>query len=120
MTCLQIQKGENIDTENWEMFYASIEGFNYEPGYIYSISVKETELAEDEVPADGSSIKYELVEVLEKSQDPLLALHDIYIVQEILGTAIQGDSLTKVPTMEIFVSERRIAGQTVAITTSLP
>jgi heat shock protein HslJ len=110
MTCLQIQKGENIDTENWEMFYASIEGFNYEPGYIYSISVKETELAEDEVPADGSSIKFELVEVLEKSQDPLLALHDIYIVQEILGTAIQGDSLTKVPTMEIFVSERRIAG----------
>lgn len=110
MNCLQIQKGENIGSENWDLFYSSIEGFDYEPGYIYSIAVKETQLPENEVPADGSSIKYELIEVLVKIQDPLLALHDIYIVQEILGTKVEGDSLTKVPTMEIFVSERRIAG----------
>ena len=108
--CLQIQKEKNIGTDTWEMFYSSIEGFEYEPGYVYTISVKETQLPADEVPADGSSIKYELIEVLEKSQDPLLVLHDIYIVQEIMGTVIQGDSLTKVPTMEIFVSERRISG----------
>lgn len=110
MSCLQVQKGENIGSENWEMFYASIEGFEYEPGYTYSISVKEIELPIGEVPADGSSIKYELVEVLEKTQDPLLALHDIYVVQEIKGTVVLGDALTKVPTMEIVVSERRIAG----------
>lgn len=110
MSCLQVQKGENIGSKNWEMFYSSIEGFEYEPGYLYSISVKEIELPEEEVPADGSSIKYELVEVLEKTQDPLLALHDIYVVQEIKGTVVLGDSLTKSPTMEIFVSERRIAG----------
>ena len=61
MSCLQVQKGENIGSENWEMFYASIEGFEYEPGYTYSISVKEIELPIGEVPADGSSIKYELV-----------------------------------------------------------
>ncbi len=108
--CLQIQKGENINSDTWEMFYSNIEGFKYEPGYIYSISVKEIQLPVDEVPADGSSIKYELIEVLEKTQDLLLALHDIYNVQEIKGSEIQEDSLTKVPTMEIFVSERRISG----------
>ncbi|MEJ2003809.1 MAG: DUF4377 domain-containing protein [Cyclobacteriaceae bacterium] len=61
--CLQVKRSEDGD---WENFYARIEGFNFEPGFLYKIRVKETELPANQVPADASSIRYELVEELEK------------------------------------------------------
>ena len=65
-TCLLVQEGNMIGTENWEYFYYvdSIEGFTYEPGYVYSLIVKKTEI--ENPPADGSSIRYELVRVVSK------------------------------------------------------
>ena len=110
MSCLQVQKGDSIGTNSWEYFYSPIEGFNYEPGNIYTISVKQTQLPKSQIPADGSSLKFELIEVLDKAQDPLLALNDVYVVIEILGSEITKDTLSKTPTMEIFVSERRVTG----------
>lgn len=66
MKCLQIQKGETYQPDTWELFYANIKGFNYEEGYIYKLLVKEEQLAAQNVPADGSSISYVLVEMVEK------------------------------------------------------
>ncbi len=65
-TCLLVQEGNMIGTENWEYFYFvdSIEGFNYEPGYVYALEVKKTEV--ENPPADGSSIRYELVKIISK------------------------------------------------------
>jgi|SRR5690606_29491309 len=65
-TCLLVQEGNMIGTENWEYFYYvdSIEGFTYEPGFIYGLIVKKTEIKNP--PADGSSLKYELVRVVSK------------------------------------------------------
>ncbi|PRX38587.1 DUF4377 domain-containing protein, partial [Salegentibacter salegens] len=65
-TCLLVQEGDMIGTENWENFYFSdrIEGFNYEPGYVYGLIVKKTEV--ENPPLGGSSIKYELVEIVSK------------------------------------------------------
>lgn len=65
-TCLLVQEGEMIGTENWEYFYYvdSIEGFTYEPGFIYGLIVKKTEI--ENPPADGSSIRYELVRIVSK------------------------------------------------------
>ena len=65
MTCLQIQKNESIIQDKWELFYSSIEGFKYEPGFIYKLNVKEEQL--ENVPADAYSVKYTLVEILEKN-----------------------------------------------------
>ncbi len=58
---LLIQKGDDIGTDNWTKFYSNIEGFNYVPGTIYNLSVKAEPI--DNPPADGSSIKYTLIEV---------------------------------------------------------
>jgi hypothetical protein len=47
-----------------KFFYDDIEGFDYEEGYTYEIKVKKTEI--ENPPMDGSSIKYELLEVISK------------------------------------------------------
>ncbi|WBL44603.1 DUF4377 domain-containing protein [Algoriphagus halophytocola] len=60
MKCLQIQKGEEIQSGEWMFFYDSIEGFDYVPGHIYQIKVRVSD-KEGEIPMDASSKKYELV-----------------------------------------------------------
>jgi len=63
-TCLLVQEGDMIGTENWENFYYydSIEGFNYEAGFVYGLIVKKTNV--ENPLAGGSSIKYELVKIV--------------------------------------------------------
>ena len=62
--CLLVQEDSLIGTDEWRFFYSGIEGFSYEPGYIYNLNVKKTDIANP--PADASSIKYELIEILSK------------------------------------------------------
>lgn len=73
MSCLQIQKGNEIESGNWELFYSEIQGFDYEPGNIYQIKVKVRDKT-DPIPADASSKEYELVEILGKEMDPALRI----------------------------------------------
>lgn len=67
-TCLLVQEGDKMGTEDWEYFYYvdSIEGFSYEPGFIYDLQVKKIPI--ENPPMDGSSIKYELVKVISKKK----------------------------------------------------
>lgn len=58
---LLVQEGDAIGTNNWSKFYANIEGFHYVPGKIYNLSVRVEPI--DNPPADGSSLKYTLLEV---------------------------------------------------------
>lgn len=55
--CMQVK----FDKEGgeWELFYDTIEGFNYEPGYEYELVVKSERV--DNPPADAPGIKYTLV-----------------------------------------------------------
>lgn len=64
--CLLVQEGSAIGTEDWEYFYFQdgIEGFNYEPGYVYDLLVRKIPVKEP--PMDGSSIHYKLIRILEK------------------------------------------------------
>lgn len=82
MSCLQIQKGEDFDASNWQLFYDLIEGFEYEPGYIYQIKVNVTKKAEP-IPADASSLKYELVKIVSKEMDTRLRLTNIWKVIQV-------------------------------------
>lgn len=59
---LLVQEGDNIGTDNWSRFYSNIQGFNYEPGTIYNLSVKVEPI--DKPPLDGSSEKYTLLKVI--------------------------------------------------------
>ena len=65
-TCLMVQHGEEIDPAKWEFFYSSIIGFTYEAGYLYQLKYW-TEEVEDP-PADASSIKYFLLEIVSKEE----------------------------------------------------
>lgn len=67
MECLQIRKGES---EDWQLFYSDIEGFDFEPGYLYRLRVREEKLDLAQVPADASSIRFILIAIEEKTPDP--------------------------------------------------
>lgn len=56
---------ENSDDE-WGMFYGNIDGFEYQEGTEYKINVEITEI--DNPPADASSLKYTLTNILKSSK----------------------------------------------------
>jgi len=111
MKCLLIQKGETMVVGEWQNFYAPIEGFNYEPGFIYKLLVKEEEM--ENVPADASSVRYTLIEVLEKNEDTRLALNGTWDAFKINGSVIklsrQRDAGV-IPQIEISIQEMAIRG----------
>ncbi|MBN2043900.1 MAG: DUF4377 domain-containing protein [Anaerolineales bacterium] len=61
--CMQVKFGND---EDWQFFYTQIEGFEYQPGYRYSLLVKQVEV--ENPPADGSSLRYVLVEVISQEE----------------------------------------------------
>lgn len=111
--CLQVQKAEIPDPGKWELFYASISGFEFEAGYRYKLIVKETELDAASVPADGSSIAYTLVEVLEKKKDIRLVLDDTWLLEKLNGNPLDPGSVSQgsqPPQLEIHVGEMKYNG----------
>mgnify|MGYP001816225840 CR=1 FL=1 len=58
--CLVVARSDGGEPE---LFYDSIEGFEFEEGTGYVVDVSVTEVADP--PADGSSLQYTLVEVVE-------------------------------------------------------
>jgi hypothetical protein len=88
MSCLQVRRETAGETE-WQNFYSQIRGFDYEPGFLYRLRVRETRLPPEQVPADASSIRYELIEIIEKARDPRLAIHDIWALEDMDGAVPQ-------------------------------
>lgn len=110
MECLQIRRG---DTADWQLFYSEIEGFDYEPGYRYRIQVQEVQLDPEKVPADGSSIRYILISVIEKEPDPRLQLNDIWVLREMEGRPVPEEELApqmRRPYVEFHIRDNRYMG----------
>lgn len=61
MKCMLVR--ENLNNE-YQFFYSEIEGFTFEPGYTYELRVRIEPVAN--APADASSLKYTLVEMVSK------------------------------------------------------
>lgn len=112
MSCLEIQKNTKIDPEAWELFYSSIKGFDYVPGKIYQIKVKVTKRPEP-IPADASSLTYELVEIISEETDLSLRITNIWKVLSVgeieNPTSQRGDQPL---TFEFNASARTYFGQT--------
>lgn len=66
MNCLLVQMGSDIGTDNWTYFYDAIEGFQYEEGYVYQLQVLKHQIGNP--PADGSSVRYVLVNLISKTK----------------------------------------------------
>ena len=64
MRCMLVQEDDKICTEDWEYFYQTIQGFDYEEGFIYDLDVKIITI--ENPPADASSLQYQLIKLIEK------------------------------------------------------
>ena len=62
MECMLVR--DTPDGE-WQLFYSEIEGFDYEPGYDYELRIRMEDIPDP--PADASSIRYILEEVVSKT-----------------------------------------------------
>ena len=60
--CYLVQQGNKIDSNDWEYFYEQIEGFVYEPGFVYKLSVAKETIANP--PTDSPNVKYSLIREL--------------------------------------------------------
>ena len=78
--CLQVHGGEQPFGQ-WRLFYDDIAGFEYRPGSLYRVKVRVTEIPAEQLPADVSSLRFELLEILEQRPDPRAPLHDIYVLE---------------------------------------
>jgi len=111
--CLLVQNNETLSDTAWQNFYARIDGFEPEPGYLYKISVNEEKLDAANVPADASSIRYTLVKVLEKTPDLKLRLNDIWVLTSLNGKTVrpakEGER-TKDVQMEFHLAEKKVMG----------
>jgi heat shock protein HslJ len=53
-------------SKDWELFYDAIKGFKWEKGFEYQLLVEETKI--DNPPADGSSIQWKLIKIINKQK----------------------------------------------------
>jgi heat shock protein HslJ len=61
LECYHVKEDFNA---GWQLFYEQIEGFEWEPGYTHEIRVAVHHVKNP--PADGSSLRYKLIEVVDK------------------------------------------------------
>ena len=121
--CLQVQRGENLGEAEWENFYASIDGFEFEEGYLKKIEVREEQLEASSVPADASSVKYTFVKELDRQRDAQSQVNGTWKLTELNGKPI--DQTAAAPTLTIDLIDggasgtdgcNRYAGRVEAIT----
>jgi len=60
-----VQEDEKVGSNAWDYLYDGIAGFNYEYGTIYDLKVIKRSISNP--PSDGSSIEYELKEIISET-----------------------------------------------------
>ena len=114
MNCLQVARGNGPDGRaahgEWQNFYSQIQGFDFQPGPITHLVVRETERDPATVPADASSIAYELVRVVATYGAPTDGLHDIWALDRLNGEAYQSTEGNPHPTLELNLTEMTAMG----------
>jgi hypothetical protein len=55
-------------SDSWNFFFAPIEGFTFEPGYLYVLQVRGRSIRNP--PQDGSSEEYHLLRIVSKEPAP--------------------------------------------------
>ncbi len=101
--CLQIKEKQS---DEWTYYYDAIEGFDYEEGYNYKIKVEVSKI--DNPPADASSEKYTLVEIIEKVKAPRSLVKGSWKITKILDF----DTFDREPFFTIAPETRNITGST--------
>ncbi|TAI46818.1 DUF4377 domain-containing protein [Flagellimonas allohymeniacidonis] len=109
--CLQVQEGNEIGGSSWFNFFGTIEGFEFEPGFVYDLQIEKTRI--ENPPADGSSYSLRLVRLVSKSEvvctfeDPVADLE--WLSNEIRRREIQANDETKY----CYISQAELDGEPV-------
>lgn len=123
--CLSISRNQTLNEAKWELLYANIAGFQFEPGYFQKIKITATHLDKNTTRADGSAVVYTLNKILAKKTDPRLLLEANWVADRIFGQPIS--QKTPRPRMEIHPTKmqfhgtdscNRTAGKIKSLTTS--
>lgn len=65
--CLLVRRSTGGSAQTpYGFFYDGIEGFTWEMGHTYEITVRVSQVADP--PADGSSVRYELIEIVRQTE----------------------------------------------------
>lgn len=89
-TCMQVKENP---ADAYTLFYQQIEGFTFEPGYEYELLVSVETI--ENPPADGSSLKYTLVNIV--SQTPVTTESTAELT--LVGTLWQLQSIQGMPAL---------------------
>lgn len=111
-TCFLVQRAEEIDPNgDWELLYGEIRGFEYQPGMLYHLLIKEVARASTTSETDSRASTYQFVEQIEQKPDPNLALHDIWAF-EAMGSMRKESWPSDLdrPVIELYPAEKRIVG----------
>ena len=103
--CLEMQKGEYKNQQNWQAFAEPIEGFTYEKGYVNKLLLNEEQRLNN-TPADVFDKKYKLVRVIEKVYEPKLLLNEKWVLEKILAKPVVADIM---PTIEFNLDLKRMS-----------
>jgi heat shock protein HslJ len=106
--CLQVYKGDDPSSGEWEFFYEEIKGFEFESGYFQKLEVKKTAREKGKVPMDASTLEYTLIKVLKKMEDPLFALDGKWMATSIAGKELTDE--TTMPVLQVDLAKMMIAG----------
>jgi heat shock protein HslJ len=81
--------------DDWTYYYDQIQGFEYEPGYEYELRIMEERI--ENPPADASSLRWTLVEVVAKTRslEGTTWVMEAYLNSEgVLASALSGSEAT--------------------------
>lgn len=101
-TCLLIATAETPEKADWQTC-ATIEGFDFAPGYFYKLRLAET--------IDGSHSSFKLLDLLEKTPDPKFELNGKWIVTKIGGKTVSSDDENKQAFLLIDLNNMGISGK---------
>jgi heat shock protein HslJ len=101
--------------DEWQLFYDQIEGFDYLEGYTYTLKVERYQV--ENPPADGSSLRYVLVEVVDKTERPMQKEDNLAGQRWVLESYGNPDNLTAVlpdsdPLFQYDAEARQMSGTT--------
>lgn len=110
LSCMLIQESETIDPMAWNNFSGEIECFKYEEGFLYQVQVVKKTLPEDQVPADGLAIEYNLVNIISKVEQNTRLVNGMWMLSKIKGAAIDTTGLNAIPYLEFNLSNNAVTG----------
>lgn len=92
MECFEVKIGKE---KEWSYFYDAIEGFDYEPGYVYKLKVERIK-RNGTVPADASAYTYKLRKIVskKKAKSSEAGTEASYIDKKMILTRLNGQNIT--------------------------